>query len=233
MGDLLGVIPSAAPPSALGQALGLLDGDGSTFLERTVTALREGGAERIAVGVDELRGPVHAAVLAAGAHPLVVPPRREVRAVSETVRWARKEWGWAPPAAPPPGSSAGKRPCLICLPVDRPRVKGATVRTLVEVFLDTLPPPPLVRPVHGGESGFPVLLGAPGIEALLALWEEEPEAHSEPDAGGLELNAFLESLRSEEVSVETDDRGVTLRIASVPEYRRHFPRSFRKRFQKW
>jgi CTP:molybdopterin cytidylyltransferase MocA len=227
------MIPSAAPPSALGQALGLLDGDGSTFLERTVSAIREAGADRVMVGVKELRGPVHAAVLATGAHPVVTSAGNGLKAVSEGIRWARQEWGWVPQEDPSRASGSGRPLCLICLPVDRPRVKGATVRALVEVFLDTLPPPPLVRPVHRGRSGFPVLFGTQGMEVLLATSEEEPEAPSEPDVGGSELSAFLDSFGAEGVSMETDDRGVAVRIASVPEYRRHFPRSFRKRFQKW
>lgn len=213
--------------------MGLLDGDGSTFLERGVALLREAGADRLVVGVKELRGPVHAAVLASGAHPIVAPQGNWLKGVAEAIRWARTEWGWAPPADPHDASGSGLPPCLIYLPVDRPRVKDATVRALVEVFRDTRPPPALVRPVHRGRAGFPVLLGSPGIDALVTLSAGDRDLPPESGAGEAGMSALLDSLESKAIVVETSDPGVGIRIGSVPEYRRHFPRSFRKRFQKW
>ncbi len=215
MASILGVVPAAGRSTRMGNPKPLMDADGATFLERTVAALREGGADPVVVGVRDHRGPIHAAARKTGAHVLV--PDRVDDGPIATVR-AAVEWATNPPT---PEEAEPTVQALLLLPVDHPKVKGRTVGRLVEAFLAAEPSPPLVIPVHGDRSGHPVLFGA-------SLFSELGE--EELDEGA---RTVVRRHRSRALEVPVDDRGVLVDIDTLPDYRRHYPRAYRKRFQKW
>ncbi len=215
MASILGVVPAAGRSTRMGNPKPLLDADGATFLERTVAALREGGADPVVVGVRDHRGPIHAAARKTGAH--VVAPDRVEDGPIATVR-AAVEWATSPPAE---GDTDRPVQALLLLPVDHPRVKGRTVGRLVEAFLAADPSPPLVIPVHDDRSGHPVLFHA----SLFSELREEGLAEG--------ARTVVHRHRSRALEVPVDDRGVLVDIDTLPEYRRHYPRAYRKRFQKW
>lgn len=208
MSPVLGVVPAAGRSSRIGNPKPLLDADGATFLERTVGVLREGGASRVVVGVREDRGPIHATALRTGAHVLVPEDVEDgpITSVRAALDWWESEEEGSPEA-------------LLLLPVDHPKVEAATVAALLRAFQDE--GASLVLPVHGGHSGHPVLFAG----ALLEELREE----------GLEEGArtVVHRHREAALEVEVSDRGVLVDIDTLPEYRRHFPQSYRKRFQKW
>lgn len=205
--SILGVVPAAGRSTRMGNPKPLMDADGATFLDRTVAALREGGADPIIVGLRDDRGPIHAAARQTGAHTLV-PEQVEdgpIATVRAALAWARD-----------PDLQG-----LLLLPVDHPKVKGETVHRLVEAFLGADPRPSLAIPVHGDRSGHPVLFDASLFSEL-----QEP---------GLPEGArtVVRRHRDRALEVPVDDRGILVDIDTLPEYRRHFPRAYRKRFQKW
>jgi molybdenum cofactor cytidylyltransferase len=95
---------------------------------------------------------------------------------------------------------------VMILPVDIPSVSPATVRALLEAFEQG--PEPLVRAVHGGRHGHPVIVGRALFAELRAV---------DPAVGA---RAVLRRDPSRVREVEVDDPGV-LRDVDVPDdYRR-------------
>jgi CTP:molybdopterin cytidylyltransferase MocA len=99
---------------------------------------------------------------------------------------------------------------ILVLPASFPRVRTETLQAIRDHAEtrggvgDGL----AVRASVNGVGGFPLAL-AGGWDAL------GPEAIAEPSL------------------FPVDDPGAVLEVATLPVYRRHFPQSFRKRFQKW
>lgn len=217
---VLGVVPAAGHSSRMGNPKPLLDAGGRSFLERVVAALREGGAHEVVVGVRTRRGPIAAAALATGAR-IVVPADVDdgpIATVREAIRSVEDD----------PEIQG-----LLLLPVDHPRVEAATVSALLEAAASasdgsggqaaeaSAASAPILVPVHGGESGHPVFLPREVFADLL-----EP---------GLEEGArsVVERHRNRVREVEVDDPGVLADLDTKADYRRAYPDSFRKRFQKW
>lgn len=210
MGWILGVVPAAGRSTRIGNPKPLLDADGATFVERTVAALRDGGCDAVVVGVRESRGPIHAMATRAGGRALV-PSRVDdgpIASVRAALVWAEGD------------DDDGELPdALVLLPVDHPRVRSDTVRVLVETFRKEWVPLVLVE--HRGRTGHPALFARPLFGEL-----RDPEL-----AEG--ARTVVQRHRHAAVLVEVDDPGVLVDIDTLAEYRRHFPRSYRKRFQKW
>lgn len=210
MSEILGVVPAAGESTRMGNPKPLLDADGATFLERTVGALRDGGANAVVVGVRDAKGPVHATASRTGAHVLAPPDVEDgpIATIRAALRWWEEERE--------PRSAPG---ALVLLPVDHPKVRAETVRALIEAFREGLAP--LVLPAHGGETGHPVLFGHTLLEELRG---------GELDEGARTVvHRHRESARV----VEVEDRGIHLDIDTLAEYRRSYPTAYRKRFQKW
>lgn len=215
MGRILGVVPAAGRSTRIGNPKPLLDADGASFLERTVAALRDGGCDAVVVGVREPRGPIHAMATRAGGRPLV-PSRIDdgpIASVRAALLWAEGDWAES-------DDGGGELPdALVLLPVDHPRVRSETVRVLVETFREESVPLVLVE--HRGRTGHPALFARPLFGEL-----RDPEL-----AEG--ARTVVQRHRDSASLVEVDDPGVLVDIDTLAEYRRHFPRSYRKRFQKW
>jgi molybdenum cofactor cytidylyltransferase len=202
---ITGVVPAAGLSSRIGSPKPLLDAGGESFLDRVITTLRTGGVARVVVGLREAAGPVHAAALRTGAE-IVIPADVDAGPIA-TIRAALSL-----PSHPAVAA-------LIVLPVDTPLVSDRTVRLLVERFERT--GAPIVLPEHRGETGHPVIFAGDALAALL-----DPTLKDG-------ARTVSREFRDRAEIVEVDDRGVLIDIDTLPDYRRHFPAAYRKRFQKW
>jgi molybdenum cofactor cytidylyltransferase len=93
--------------------------------------------------------------------------------------------------------------------VDVPLVRADTVRALVDAWHETHAP--LVRPVHAGRHGHPVVFGAALLDALRRA---EPAAGAKPV-----VRAFLHA----SVDVAVDDPGVVEDVDTPEAYARLLP----------
>ncbi len=200
--SIIGVIPAAGRSTRIGNPKPLLDANGRTFLERAATALREGGVERIFVGVREPRGPIAALAGRLGTEVLV-PDDLEDGPIA-SIRAALR---------------ASDAEALVLLPVDFPLVQPSTVASLLASFATARSS--LIRPEYRGKTGHPVLFGAEHFAELL----------DDDLAEG--ARSVVDRHRALGETIEVDDPGILVDIDTLPEYRRHFPDSWRKRFQKW
>ncbi len=203
MDRIAGIVPCAGRSTRMGSPKPLLDAGGPTFLERVVRALGRGGCRPLIVVVREPEGPIAATARAAGAEVVVNedPSEGPISSLRAAVRVL-------------PGDVAG---CAF-LPVDHPLVEGETVRMLVDALRIGDKPPWAVVPSFRGDRGHPVLFGRSVFDELL---------HAELEEGARTLlHRHLD--RTREIPVE--DEGVVTDIDTLPEYRRHFPDAYRKRF---
>ncbi len=141
----------------MGSPKALLDYGGKTAVRRTVEVLLLGGCEQVVV------------VLGAGVESIrpAVPDRPEV-AVVVNEAWSRGRTGSLRTGI----RAASGAPAWVMLPVDHPLVVPEDVRGLIEAWQPG--EIPLVRPVHEGRGGHPILLDATLREELLALDDDEP-----------------------------------------------------------
>lgn len=195
------IVPASGRSSRMGSAKALLDADGRTFLERVTGTLAAGGCFPIFVVVEDLRSPVAAVARTAGCLPLLNPDPSE--GPISSIRTGLAE---LPPEA---------EGFMVC-PVDHPRFQPETVAALLHAFRATRPP--LVVPVFQGVRGHPTLFRR-DMEAELM----EPDL--EEGARTVVLRHAMDALE-----VAVDDAGVRADIDTLAEYRRYYPRSYRKRF---
>jgi len=195
------IIPASGRSSRMGTAKALLDADGPTFLERVAAALGSGGCAPIYVVVEELRGPVAAVARTAGCFPLENPDPSE--GPISSVRCGLQ------------ALEADVEAFILC-PVDHPRFQAGTVAAMLAAFAAARPP--LVLPMFRGERGHPTLFR----RDLSADLQEE----------GLAEGARTVVLRhlSNALEVAVDDPGILTDIDTLSEYRKHYPRAYRKRF---
>ena len=172
----------------MGTQKALLDYGGQAAVCRVTETLLAGGCDRVVV------------VLGADANRIrpAVPVRPEIT-VAVNERWSRGRTG---------SLKAGLRatpdaPAWILLPVDHPLVTPEDVRALIDVWRPG--EIPLVRPIHDGRGGHPILLDAMLREDLLALGDDEP------------LRDLLRNYRSRERRV-SGSRG-TIQNLDTPEDR--------------
>ena len=201
---VLGVVPAAGRSTRMGSPKPLLDADGPTFLARVVGILREGGASTVVVGVRESPGPVAAEARGAGAR-LVVPDDVEAGPIA-TVQAALR--------------MVEDADALLLHPVDHPLVDPETVRILIQAARES-PEAGVVVPAVGEETGHPVLFRS-------ALFAELLEPDLEEGA-----RTVVRRDRDRVLEVQVNDPGVLADLNTLGDYRRHFPGSYRKRFQKW
>jgi molybdenum cofactor cytidylyltransferase len=205
--SVLGVVPAAGRSTRIGGGpKPLLETGAGTFLERVVATLREGGADRVVVGVRDDSGPVAATARRAGAEVLV-PTDVETGPIA-TVRAAL--------AGPLERSEVD---AALLLPADFPLVRKETVDALLRRW--RAGGGDLLLPRQGGRTGHPALFAGPLLHELL-----EPGL---PEGA----RSVVERHRERAVEVEVEDPGIHVDVDTLPDYRRHFPDAYRKRFQKW
>ena len=173
------MVPAAGSAERFGGKKLLTPIDGEPLLDRTISALLNGGADQIIV------------VVAADADEL----KRDVNAFSDPRVW--------PVVNPDPsrgmfsslqaGMAEAEGDALVVLPADMPFVMSGTVAILLEVFASR---PAIVSPRYQGKRGHPVILPP-------ALRDEIRAA--EPT---LTLHDLLKRHADQRIDVDVQDRGV-------------------------
>ncbi len=198
----MGVIPAAGRSARLGKPKALLDAGGRTFLDRVVTALSQGGCDRVIVVVEEAGGVLGATAQRAGALVLENPSPEDGPISSVRVAVG--------------GLEEGVSAIALC-PVDHPLVLPETVACLLAAF--RAGDKRIVVPTHGGRRGHPLILDASLLPELLS--DELPEG----------VRTLVRRHSSERMEIPVEDEGVLVDIDTLPDYRRHFPAEYRRRFQ--
>lgn len=196
------VVPASGRSTRMGSPKPLLDADGRSFLQKVVGALSGGGCRRILVVVRDPSGPIGAMGRRAGGDVVENPDPAEGPISSLQAGLRRLD-----------DDAAG---CAYC-PVDHPLVRPGTVRRLLDAFRDSAAP--LVVPRFRDRRGHPVVFRRSLFGELMA--DDLPEG----------ARTVVHRHDDEVLEVEVEDRGVTVDIDTLQEYRRHFPDAYRKRFQ--
>lgn len=188
-----GIVLAAGASTRMGRPKALLPAGGSTFVRTILTALRDGGV--------------------ADAVVVVRPGRDDVIAEVEAVRYGR--------AVTNPGADAGQLSSLLTgldaidedgldaalvTLVDVPLVSAATIRLLLARA--AVSRAAIVRAVHGGRHGHPVIFKRQVFAALRA---------ADPAVGAKEV---VRAARVEDV--EVDDPGVLVDVDTPLDYARLF-----------
>ena len=187
------ILAAGASSRMNGRPKALLRAGDRSFIGRILDTLRQAGLSEVAVVVRPGHDEVMREVEAAGAGRAVVNPRAEAGQLSSLIAGLD--------AVDEPGIEG----VLVTL-VDIPLVTAATVRTLVARAGRS--PAPIVRAVHGGRHGHPVIFARAVFEAL---------RHADPAVGA---KAVFREFAVEEV--EVDDPGVVEDVDTPGDYRRLF-----------
>jgi molybdenum cofactor cytidylyltransferase len=197
-----GVILAAGRSERMGRPKALLPSgpDGSTFVRRLAVALCDGGVEEaLIVGRPEDEA-LRAEVLALPVRARYVEnPSADEGQLSSLLA----------------GLSAADRPGVsgvLVAPVDAPLIAAATVAALLDEFRATRAP--IVRAVHHGRHGHPVLFGREMFDAL---------RHADPAVGA---RAVLRAHADRLVNVDVDDPGVLGDVDTPADYRALRDRDF-------
>jgi CTP:molybdopterin cytidylyltransferase MocA len=191
-----GIVLAGGRSRRMGRAKALLDADGRTFLERTLDALRFGGCGEVVV-VLNTEDPIIDDIVArakARSTPGAGPGTEQIQSLRAGLR-----------------SVSQSAEAVLVLPVDHPMVKPGTVAAMIAAFRESAAP--VVRPVHEGRRGHPVLFASEVFEELLS--GELPEG----------ARSVVRGLTDRVVDVEVDDRGVVTDIDTPSEYEKHFGES--------
>lgn len=190
-GKVAGIVLAGGRSARMGEPKPLLPVEGTTFLERAVRVLAEGGCEPIVAVVPPGEERLLALASRAGARGIPNPDpeaeqidslRRGLHALGPGVRGAA------------------------VLPVDHPRVRPATVSALLVAFQET--GAPIVRPVHGDRPGHPVLFAR-------RVWDELDDPDLESGARDI-----VHRHHAEIHEVPVDDPGIVIDVNTREEYER-------------
>jgi molybdenum cofactor cytidylyltransferase len=189
---IAGVVLAAGESRRMGRAKAALTVEGETFLERALRTLAAGGCSTLIVvfNPDEPLAPE----LAFGQSIRAV---RGGAAGSEQIESLRAGLRALPDSAR----------AAVVLPVDHPRVRPETVRSLIDVFESE--GAAIVRPVCGGRHGHPVLFARAVFEELFD--EALPEG----------ARTVVQRHADAAASVEVADRGVLIDVDTPEDYSRH------------
>lgn len=188
-----GIVLAGGHSERMGRPKALLRAGPETFLDRAVHTLQAGGCDAVVVVLDR-RDPdvaalrerleAHSAWAEAGGDEQIDSLRLGIRALP--------------------------RPCeaVVVLPVDHPLVKPGTVRSLIETYRANQAP--VVRAVHQGRHGHPVLFGAAMFDELLQ--------RDLPDGA----RGVVRGHARDRVDVEVEDAGVLVDVDTPEDYERHF-----------
>lgn len=198
MEAVAGLVLAAGRSTRMGEPKPLLEIDGRTFLQATVEALREGGCETVTAVISSPE-----AALAARSAGAAIAQGRPGGQQIDSLRSGLDAIDAADhaPDAPP----HGRVDAVVVLPVDHPRVRPATIGTLISAW--RAEPEAMVRPVHRGRPGHPTLFPR-GVWAALRDPALPDGARSVVEAGPV-------------VDVPVDDAGVLVDIDTPAEYREH------------
>jgi CTP:molybdopterin cytidylyltransferase MocA len=192
---IAGIVLAAGRSRRMGRPKPLLAFRGASFLERAVGALRGGGCGLVVVVAGPADDPAAAAIAReaerAGARA-VVNPRPDAEQV-DSLR--------AGLAALSPQTEAA-----VVLPADVPGVDAAAVRAVVEAFRAR--GAPVVRAVHQGEHGHPVLFARRVFADLFRA--------SLPEGARSVVHAHAAELEE----VEVDSPALLLDVDTPDDYRR-------------
>lgn len=152
-----GIVLAAGRSSRMGHPKPLLPVEGRTFLARAVAVLREGGCDPVVAVVAPGEEAERMRRVAGEAGARVAVNRLVDAEQIDSLRAGLEAVGEGPEGA-------------VVLPVDVPVSDGAVVRALIRAFAAN--GAPIVRPVHAGRPGHPVLfarrvwdeLREPGLE---------------------------------------------------------------------
>jgi len=241
----IAVIPEAPERAAIGGApLPLLQGDGGTFLEGAIRALRLAGAARVLVAAAEARGPVGVMALREGAEVISLP-RRPDSATSYPRPEAPRDLGakTTPDGTPPDQTPQEQMLQEQMLPDwTPPPFELEALAPWVSGERDPIAPSLLILPVTFPKVALRTLeqlrdfaattqKGGPDevrvVQAVHGGVWGMPLAVVGPWLG----LGWAELPHARPCAVE--DAGATLQVTTLPVYRRLFPDAFRKRFQKW
>ncbi|MGH7542747.1 MAG: nucleotidyltransferase family protein [Gemmatimonadota bacterium] len=192
-GNVAGIVLAGGRSARMGEPKALLRVEGTTFLERAVLALAEGGCDPVVAVVPP--GETGKALLTlaerAGARGIVNPDPE-----AEQIDSLRHGLHALEPIA------RG----VAVLPVDHPLVRSTTVAALLSAFRES--GAPVVRPVHGERPGHPVVFAR-------SVWKEL-------EAPDLEHGArdVVHRHHGEIHEVQVDDPGVAIDVNTPEEYRR-------------
>jgi molybdenum cofactor cytidylyltransferase len=194
------LILAAGESSRMGRAKALLPSRDPrvSFLEQLAGALRVGGAaDVLVVGRPEDTALEEKAASMEPPVRFVPNPHAHLGQLSSLVAGLN--------VADRPGARA-----VLVAPVDTPLVSADTVAAILAAFDATLAP--VVRPVHGGRHGHPVLFARAVFDDL---------RHADPSHGA---RAVVAAHGSRVVNVEVDDPGVLEDIDTPDDYQRTFGR---------
>lgn len=172
---------------------------GVSFLARAAAALYEGGACDVLVVCrpDDEEVKRAAGALAVPIRIVENPRADEGGQLSSVIAGLN--------VADRPGATA-----MMILPVDVPLVTASTVRELLDVFARTHAP--IVRAVHGGRHGHPVIFGRVVFDEL---------RHADPSLGA---KAVLRAHAGAIIDVEVADAGAVEDVDTPEDYLRLFGR---------
>ena len=173
---IVAIVPACGHSTRMGRPKLALPLGGGTVLGHLVTALREGGADRVVVVIGPHVPELAAIANAAGADVLQLPVlTADMRATIEHgLRWIAEN------VQPQPDG-------WLLAPADHPAVMADTVRRLCESYRAS--PGQVAVPVHGGKRGHPTLIP----------WRLAAEVPRIPAGQG--INALLRSAATVEVLV--------------------------------
>lgn len=192
-GNVAGIVLAGGRSTRMGKPKALLLIEGTTFLERAIRVLAEGGCDPVVAVLSpgEPGDGFLALARRAGARA-VVNPDPEAEQI-DSLRHGLHAIG------------PGVRGAAV-LPVDHPRVRSATVAALLAAFRKS--GAPVVRPVHRERPGHPVLFAR-------ELWKEL-------EAPDLEHGArdIVHRHHAEIHEVPVDDPGIAIDVDTPEEYGR-------------
>lgn len=192
---IAGIVLAAGQSRRMGRPKALLPLHGTTLLERAVRALAGGGCAPTIVVTGPATNPV-AGRIAAAARALGARVAENPVAESEQVDSLRVGL-----AALPAEVTA-----VVVLPVDVPGVDAAAVHAVVGAFLRR--GAPVVRAVHTGRHGHPVLFARPLFAELMT--------GSLPEGARSVIHAHAADVEE----VETGHAGVLLDVDTPEQFRR-------------
>jgi CTP:molybdopterin cytidylyltransferase MocA len=171
----------------------LLDAGGTTFLNRILSSLGQGGADPLIVVVRNQEGPISDEARRCGAQVILNPDpsRGPVSSLQAGLR----------------GLSSDAEGVLFA-PVDHPLFSPGTVRALLAAFRES--GAPLVVPSFDGWRGHPVLFGGDLFPELLE--DDLPEG----------ARTVVRRYLRERLQLPVDDPGILADIDTPEDYRKHF-----------